>query len=112
MMTCRDLAERIEQLQPEARPRDVARLCLLLTNAVGELDALSDEETLCEEWSRVYLQMQSITDQHEAMTDELEALAQLRPDHLSPGAAQTLFRAIKTQSQVLDLYVGSPRSEK
>ena len=45
-MNCQDLAARIEQFQPEAMPRDVARLCLLLANYVDDLDALEDQDRL------------------------------------------------------------------
>jgi hypothetical protein len=109
-MTIRELADRIEQLQPEALPRDVARLCLLLANHVENLDDLSDEGRLCEAWNGVSLRLQSLTDQHAAMTEELELLAQEQPAELSPEGVWALFRAIKTQSRVLDLYVGTPTS--
>ena len=106
MMTCQDLAARIEELQPEAPPRDVARLCLLLSNMVENLDKLCDDEQLYEAWVRAGLRLQSVTDQHAAMTEDLETLALRNPDELSQEDFFTLFRAIKVQSRVLDLYVG------
>ena len=39
-MNCTELAARIETLQPDAMPRDVARLCLLLTNYVENVESL------------------------------------------------------------------------
>lgn len=108
MMTCRELASRIEQIQPDAPPRDVARLCLLLSNAVDCLDDLDDEERLREVWLQTGLRLQSITDQHAAMTEELEAMARDNPTELTGGDVFRLFRAIKVQSRVLDLYVGQP----
>lgn len=110
MMTCRDLAAQIERLQPGAPPRHVARLCLLLSNVVDDLDALEDETALCDAWSRVYLQMQSFADQHAAMTEDLERLAQCDLHDLSQDSALLLMRALKTQSRVLDFYIGSPAS--
>lgn len=108
MMTCQELASRIERLQPDALPRDVARLCLLLTNAVDDLDELRDENRLCEAWMRTGLRLQAVTDQHAAMTEELETLAGENPSVLDESDVWRLFRAIKVQSSVLDLYVGQP----
>lgn len=108
MMTCRDLASRIEELQPDALPREVARLCLLLTNSVEDLDDLTEDDRLCEHWRRAGLRLQSVTDQHAAMTEELASLAQDNPSELSYDELFLLFRAIKVQSRVLDLYVGQP----
>ena len=45
-MTCQELAKCIEKMQPEALPREVARLCLLLCNCVEDLDELKDGERL------------------------------------------------------------------
>jgi hypothetical protein len=106
MMTCQDLAARIEMLQPDAPARDVARLCLLLTNLVDDLEELTDDKRLYESWVRAGLRLQAVTDQHSAMTEELEALALTEPNQLSQEDFFTLFRAIKVQSRVLDLYVG------
>ena len=52
-LTCRDLAERIEQMQPAASPQEVARLCLLLTNYSDNLDDLADEERLEAAWRQM-----------------------------------------------------------
>ncbi|MBL9089712.1 MAG: hypothetical protein JNL96_00705 [Planctomycetaceae bacterium] len=106
MMTCQELASRIEHLQPGAQPRDVARLCLLLTNSVDDADELASEERLYEAWVRAGLRLQAVTDQHAAMTEELEDLAKTDGETLSNDDFLTLFRAIKVQSRVIDLYVG------
>ena len=45
-MNCQKLAARIEHLQPDADPADVARLCLLLSNSVEDLEELQEEEAL------------------------------------------------------------------
>jgi hypothetical protein len=107
-VTCQTLAARIEQIQPGAGPRDVARLCLLLTNQPGDLDALVEEENLAEAWKQTGLRLQAATDQHSAMTQELEDLAGSDPEKFTPAQVWVLVRAIKVQSQVLSLYVGQP----
>jgi hypothetical protein len=106
MLTCQDLAARIERLQPEAAPQDVARLCLLLANSAEDPDALSDDEQLTRAWKEMGLRLQAATDQHAAMTEELESLSRSNPLQFGPEQIWTLIRAIKVQSQILQLYVG------
>lgn len=106
MLTCQDLAATIERMQPTATPRDVARLCLLLSNLATDLDSLADEDRLVETWLLAGLRLQAASDQHSAMTLELEALADAAPETLSADQVAVLLRAIKVQSQVLQLYLG------
>lgn len=107
-MTCQKLAEQINKLQPEASPQDVARLCLLLSNSQRNLDELGDARQLQTAWREVGLKLQQATDQHAAMTQELEELATSDPKEFSPEQVWVLIRAIKVQSQVLQMYVGHP----
>jgi hypothetical protein len=105
-LTCAELAQQIEQLQPRAAAQDVARLCLLLTNTVDELDSLRQPRALHDAWKRTGLQLQVATDQHAAMTQELEELAASDPQSFNQDQIWILIRAIKVQSQVLQMYVG------
>jgi hypothetical protein len=105
-MTCAELAQQIERLQPSAAPEDVARLCLLLTNSVEDLDTLRDRRELHDAWKRTGLKLQVATDQHAAMTQELEDLAASDPKSFNQDQIWILIRAIKVQSQVLQMYVG------
>lgn len=107
-MTCQELASRIERIQPGAFPREVARLCLLLTNHVDNMEVLNDDRQLAEAWKQTGLRLQAATDQHAAMTQELEQLASSDPEKFCPDQIWVLVRAIKVQSQVLSLYVGQP----
>lgn len=107
-MNCQQLAQSIQRLQPDADTSDVARLCLLLANSVENLGRLNDEAALTEAWQKVSLQLQSATDQHAAMTIELEELASGDPKQFTPDQIWVLIRAIKVQSQILQLYVGQP----
>ncbi len=107
-MTCRELAARIEQLQPHAVPRDVARLCLLLTNAVEDTAELNTDEQLSRAWQEMGMRLQAATDQHAAMTQDLEDLSRVDPDAFKLEEVWVLIRAIKVQSQILQLYVGQP----
>ena len=105
-MFCQQLAGRIETLQPKAAPRDVARLCLLLSNHVSSLEELATDDQLCTAWRDMAIRLQGATDQHEAMTEELEALTKTSVDELRPEQISILIRAIKVQSQILQMYVG------
>jgi hypothetical protein len=108
VMTCTELAQQIEKVQPNASPQEVARLCLLLTNAVDDLGALRENRALHDAWKRTGLKLQVATDQHAAMTEELEQLAASDPQSFSQDQIWVLIRAIKVQSQVLQMYVGHP----
>lgn len=107
-MSCHELATRIEELQPEADSRDVARLCLLLSNSVDQTEQLFDEDKLTGAWQDMGLKLQAATDQHAAMTSELEDLSNSDPTEFTPDQVWILIRAIKVQSQILSLYVGHP----
>ncbi len=105
-MNCQDLATRIQRLQPDAAARDVARLCLLLANSTDDVEKLNDDRQLTSAWREMGLRLQAATDQHAAMTEELESLARSDPRRFTPDQIWVLIRAIKVQSQILQLYVG------
>jgi len=105
-MRCHHLATKIEELQPDSSPRDVARLCLLLSNSVEDVEELQDQGRLTEAWQNASLRLKAATDQHAAMTAELEDLARSDPQQFTPDQIWILIRAIKVQSQILHLYVG------
>jgi hypothetical protein len=105
-MNCAELAEKIERLQPGAEARDVARLCLLLSNSTDNMEVLNDDSLLTRAWKEMGLRLQAATDQHAAMTDELERLARSDPRKFTSDQIWILIRAIKVQSQILQLYVG------
>ena len=107
-MKCQELAERIQQLQPGASAQEIARLCLLLANNADQLGDLQDEDRLKLAWQQMGLKLQAATDQHAAMTQELEDLANSDPEQFSRDQIWVLVRAIKVQSQVLQMYVGQP----
>ncbi len=105
-MKCQELAERIQQLEPSANNVDVARLCLLISNAVDAIDDVDAKSDLPGLYREMGLKVQAATDQHAAMTQELEELASSDPSTFSKEQVWILIRAIKVQSQVLQLYVG------
>jgi hypothetical protein len=108
IMNCQDLAKQIQELQPEASTQDVARLCLLLSNFPDKFREYEQQEKLKSAWQEVGLKLQAATDQHAAMTQELEELANSDPEKFTRDQIWILIRAIKVQSQVLQMYVGHP----
>ena len=54
------------------------------------------------------MKLQASTAQPAAMTIELENLADSDPDQFDSSQIWVLIRAIKVQSQVLQMYVGAP----
>ena len=107
-MKCHELAKQIQQLQPNASAQEIARLCLLLANNTTLLESLQNQEQLKSAWQQMGLKLQAATDQHAAMTQELEELANSDPEKFSRDQIWILIRAIKVQSQVLQMYVGQP----
>lgn len=107
-MKCQELAALIERIQPDAHPREVARLCLLLTNQVEQLESLRDLGRLQKACHHAGLRLQVATDQHAAMAQELEDLAQSDPKKFERQQIWILVRAIKVQSQILEMYLGEP----
>jgi hypothetical protein len=107
-MNCAELAQKVAELQPDAQPRDIARLVLLLVNSVESIDEFDQEQVLLDAWHEVGLRLQAATDQHTAMTQELESLAKSDPRRFAPEQIWVLIRSIKVQSQILRLYVGDP----
>ena len=107
-MNCQQLAQQIQDLQPEATTQDIARLCLLLANDCENLTDFDDPKTLKTAWQEVGLKLQAATDQHAAMTQELEELANSDPEKFTRDQIWILIRAIKVQSQILQMYVGHP----
>ena len=105
-MNCQELARRIETFRPQADMRDVARLCLLLSNSTEDIEKLADNNELAKAWKEVNLRLQASADQHAAMTEELEDLAESDPKRFSSEQIWILIRAIKVQSQILQLYIG------
>jgi hypothetical protein len=57
-------------------------------------------------WKEIHLRMQATADQHAAMTEELEHLARSDPKKFTSDQIWILIRAIKVQSQILQMYIG------
>jgi hypothetical protein len=107
-MQCHRLAEQISALDPDLAPVEVARLCLLILNGNPDTDSIEDPVQIKRLCKAAGFRLKAASDQHAAMTDELNALCTDGPLRFNPDQIWTLVRAIKVQSQVLDLYTDQP----
>ena len=105
-MRCHEIAQRIEEIDPQASASDVARLCLLIANLVDDVDALQDDDRLKEAYREASLRLQMGVDQHAAVAGELKTLSDSDPKQFDREQIWILLRAIKVQSQILQLYIG------
>ncbi|MFZ5830224.1 MAG: hypothetical protein ACOY3P_09050, partial [Planctomycetota bacterium] len=81
------------------------------SNQVTRVDDLDDEEELTRVWKDIGIRLQAAADQHAAMTAELDELASSSPKSLNLEQVWVLIRAVKVQSQVLQLYVGREEAD-
>jgi hypothetical protein len=110
-MNCSQIVAKIESLEPQASAIEVSRLCTLICSHVQNLNDLNDTEYFQTVWEEVNLRLNAASDQHSAMTAELNDLTNSDPRKFSPDQIWILVRAIKVQSQVLRLYLGESHTE-
>lgn len=103
-MNCHLLAQRIAELQPELAPSDVARLCLLIFSQCEDPDSLSNDDVLRKAWRNASFRLEAATDQHSAVSADLENMCSDGPVEFTPDQLWILLRAVKVQSQILELY--------
>ena len=108
-MKCSDLAAKIEKVNPLADAREIARICTLICNAVPDRKRLADENYLLRVWEEVNLRLQATTDQHAAVTEELEGFEIENSADLTAEQVGILIRSIKIQNQLLQFYVCGPQ---
>lgn len=102
-MTCHELAKRLSELKPELSAIDVARLCLMILSQT-EGDDLRDDAELLSAWQHASFRLEAASDQHAAVADELAAACDDNPHGFNQDQLWILLRAVKVQSQVLELY--------
>jgi hypothetical protein len=103
-MTCHEIAESLLHHQPDMSPCDVARICLMILNHCDDPNDLRDDDNLLRAWKNVVFRLEAAADQHAAVANELEQMCGNGPIQFSPDQLWTLLRAVKVQSQILDLY--------
>ncbi len=101
------LVEQLQQQLPNSSDRQVACLAMLLCDRDPRLKCLVDFQAFTSLLDEIQLRMQSIDDQHAAVAFELDQLASTQPCEFEPKHVWTLIRAIKVQSQFVDMLTGS-----
>ncbi len=99
------LLQRLARLYPDYGPSELLRMGLLVSLHAAEFDRC-DNRGLEESCQQISMRMSAAGDQHAAVSDELDSLAAAAPCDFSPAHIWALVRAIKVQSQVLNLYLG------
>lgn len=104
------LFDQLHQKLPNTTDRSVACLAMLICDRDPQLLCLSDKRSFVCLLEESQLKMQSLEDQHAAVSNELEELASSEPCEFHPNHVWTLIRAIKVQSQFVDLLTGARAS--
>ncbi len=107
-MTCHELARRLSELQPSLSAVDVARLSLMILSQCDDPNQLSDEQSLLSAWKNATFRLEAASDQHAAVAEELDTICGDGPVQFSPDQLWILLRAVKVQSQILELYTDEP----
>ncbi len=107
-MTCHDLAKRLAELQPDLSPVDIARLSLMILGQCDDADLLSDDSALMSAWKNASFRLEAASDQHAAVAEELDSMCSNGPVQFTPDQLWILLRAVKVQSQILELYTDEP----
>ncbi len=101
------LVERLHQKLPKLSERQIACLAMLCCDRDPQLVCLDDPSSFSRMVDEIQLRMQSIDDQHAAVASELDQLASSQACEFQPNHVWTLIRAIKVQSQFVDLLTGA-----
>lgn len=112
VMRLNQLIERLHQQLPNVGQRQLACLAMLLCDRDPSLQCLSDANEFTALLDEIQLKMQSIDDQHAAVASELDQLAITQPCEFEPKHIWTLIRAIKVQSQFVDMLTGARNEQK
>ena len=106
-MRLSQLVERLQQQLPTANDRRIACFAMLLCDRDPQLKCLTDVALFISLLEEIQLRLNSIDDQHAAVANELDQLAATQPCEFEPKHVWTLIRAIKVQSQFVDILTGA-----
>ena len=80
---------------------------MILTQC-DDTDSLKSDEALMAAWKNSTFRLEAASDQHAAVAEELDSLCSEGPIQFTPDQLWVLLRAVKVQSQVLELYTDQP----
>lgn len=107
-MNCYEIAQRLSELNPELSQVDIARLTLMILVQSPDLDALRVDDELIQAWQSATFRLESASDQHAAVANELEAICSGGAVEFNAEQLWVLLKAVKVQSQILELYTDQP----
>ncbi|MEM9644491.1 MAG: hypothetical protein AAF989_05820 [Planctomycetota bacterium] len=107
-MNCQQLACRLAERSPEMSQCDIARLCVLILSTCEAAADLDDDNCLDNAWKNASFRLDAASDQHAAVADELSQFCEDGPVQFTPDQLWALLRAVKVQSQLLELYTDQP----
>ena len=107
-MTCYEIANRLSKLNPDLSQIDVARLTLMILVQTPDLRELQADDELIRAWQSATFRLESASDQHAAVANELDAMCSDGPVEFNSDQLWVLLRAVKVQSQILELYTDQP----
>jgi hypothetical protein len=110
VLETQQLIERVAKLYPDYGATELLRMALLLALQFPSLSATRCDTELQQQCQEIGMQLSAAGDQHAAVAEELDSLATTTPCDFSPSHLWTLVRAIKVQSQLLNLYLGPQNS--
>ena len=87
---------------------ELLRLAFLISLRVESLSEL-DDASLAAHLDAVTSELEVATEQHAAVSEELDQLADTLPCEFSPDHVWALVRAIKAQGRFLQMYLGRER---
>lgn len=100
------LIERLQTYLPSVSPREVACIAMLICDRDPELQCINDPADFRDMVDATILRIRAADDQHAAVASELDQLASTEPCEFDPQHLWLLIRAIKVQSQLVDMYTG------
>lgn len=111
-MDIRELIVQVARLRPALAPTEQLRMALLLAVHFPEcVDCDDDSQELERKLLDITLRLNSVTDQHAAVADELDSLGATAPADFSDDHIWTLVRALRIQNQVIGFYLEPSFSE-
>lgn len=104
---CQDLLQAVVELCPTDTRQQQLRYAFLLSMH----DPQVSREDIKQRLGELQMQLRIATDQHAAVTTELDELASTNPCEFSPDHLWTLVRAIRVQNGILNFYLGEESLE-
>lgn len=100
-----EIIDRLACLCGHRDEAELLRIAFLISLRVESLSEL-DDASLQSHFEEVTFDLQVATEQHAAVSEELDLLADTAPCEFSPDHVWTLVRAIKAQGRFLQMYLG------